>query len=528
MTGKSPGRLQYLFTTPKGLILVAAAILSVTAAIWATLSGPMVDWGVREITVNLLSMDLVQAEREGRIIMLYHSFAMIVTAMVVYLITALAPMDKVWAKWINGLVTLGYLLVVINGMVFAYFGHEWTLHGIYLVGMAIIFLVGLLLLVALWPGDKRFYLKEDSKLAKTKKGASWERFTIWWVVFVAVFSAAVGAYAGSYFANGFEAFLTEDTVRENDKTSQMKAVVGHLHIMLALIAIFIAIFIGRFFDIKGNWHKFTLIGYIIGAAFLGGGSNSVIVTEAAHIFVYVGAVFAMGGALVLVIYGMNKIFRDRLEERGLGKKRTGNRAGIVDGFRAMLGDPLKFGPLWMMIYMNFVTSFIGIFMAAFLEKIFRNQYWNHREERIELAGHWHALSLICAVILLMYMADRWNMKGKVRVIFGWALIIGSNIALMAMMWFEMKRIVVSEYMQQSVVNGIMVADMIGLGTVFVLLAGFMIWRLVDLLSKEGSWKTDVLVPNHQFLVSGTDVNDPKNVGELRSYRDLKDSSYFGF
>ena len=73
MTGKSPGRLEYLFTTPKGLLLGAAGILSIMAAVWATLSGPMVDWGVRDITVNLLSMDLVQAEREGRLIMLFHS-----------------------------------------------------------------------------------------------------------------------------------------------------------------------------------------------------------------------------------------------------------------------------------------------------------------------------------------------------------------------------------------------------------------------------------------------------------------------
>ncbi len=525
MTGKSPGRLEYLFTTPKGLILGAAGILSIMAAVWATLSGPMVDWGVRDITVNLLSMDLVQAEREGRVIMLYHSFAMIFTAMCVYFITALVPMDKVYAKWANGLVTLGYLLVVVNGMIFAYFGHEWTLHGIYLVGMSIIFTVGLILLVALWPGDKRFYLKDDSLLTKTKKGASWERFTVWYIVLMAVISAAVGAYAGAYFGNGFEAFLTEDTVRENDKTYQMKAVIGHLHIMLALIAIFVAIYIGRFMDLKGIFHRLAMIGYVIGGTFLTFGSNSVIFTEAAHIFVYVGAVFAMGGGLMLVIYGMIKIVKDRLAERGLGKE-FGKKAGFINGLRALLGDPMKFGVLWMMIYMNFVTSFIGIFMAAFLEKIFRNQYWNHREERIELAGHWHALSLICAVIILLYLADRYDMKGKIRVIFGWALILGSNVALMAMMFFEMKRLVVPEYMQQSVVNGIMLADMIGLGTVFVVLAGFMAWRLVDLISKNGSWTKDVLTPNHQFLRTNTTLDDPRNIGELRHYRDLKDQSYF--
>ncbi len=36
----------------------------------------MAELGVRDIIVRALKMDLVQAEREGRIIILYHSIAM--------------------------------------------------------------------------------------------------------------------------------------------------------------------------------------------------------------------------------------------------------------------------------------------------------------------------------------------------------------------------------------------------------------------------------------------------------------------
>ena len=66
-------RIDYLFTSTNGLILMAMAIISLITVIWGTLSGPMVEWGVRDFTVRVLGMQLVQAEREARIIMLYHT-----------------------------------------------------------------------------------------------------------------------------------------------------------------------------------------------------------------------------------------------------------------------------------------------------------------------------------------------------------------------------------------------------------------------------------------------------------------------
>ena len=61
-------------------------------AIFGMLSGPMAELGVREVVVKLLGMDLVQAEREGRIIILYHSIAMAVVAIETYMITSLLKM----------------------------------------------------------------------------------------------------------------------------------------------------------------------------------------------------------------------------------------------------------------------------------------------------------------------------------------------------------------------------------------------------------------------------------------------------
>lgn len=119
----------------------------------------MAELGIKDITVQLLNMDMVESQREGRIVILYHSIAMIVMAMLVYMITANVPMKRNQIAVINGTVTTGYLTTIIAGPIFAYFGHNWTLHGIYLFGLSLFFLSGALLAIALWPWRKEYYLE---------------------------------------------------------------------------------------------------------------------------------------------------------------------------------------------------------------------------------------------------------------------------------------------------------------------------------------------------------------------------------
>ncbi|HHY30462.1 MAG TPA: amiloride-sensitive sodium channel family protein [Syntrophaceticus sp.] len=139
--------------------------------------------------------------------------------------------------------------------------------------------------------------------------------------------------------------------------------------------------------------------------------------------------------------------------------------------------------------MNFTTTFVGIFMAIKLDKIFRT--WPLREERIELAGHWHILASIIAIALLLYFVDQLNLKGLPRRLFGWTVIIGADLAFAAITVFAMKRLFVSEYMQQPVVNLTMLLSEIGLGVTMVSLALLLVWRLVDLFKADGLWKQEL-------------------------------------
>jgi hypothetical protein len=141
-----------------------------------------------------------------------------------------------------------------------------------------------------------------------------------------------------------------------------------------------------------------------------------------------------------------------------------------------------------MVFMNFTVSFIGIFMAAKLDEIFR--VWPHRDERIVLTGHWHILSAIIATIILLYYADLAGLKGRARKIFGWSVIIFSNVAFASVTIFSMKRLFVSESAQQQLVNWTMLLADLGLALVLVALAMLMIWRLADLFKRDGRWSDE--------------------------------------
>jgi hypothetical protein len=479
-------RFNYLFNSTKGLILVAIAMIGIVTAVWGMLSGPMAEMGVREVVIKLLGMDIVQAEREGRIIILYHSIAMAIVAIETYMVTSLLKMKEFFKMAVRVLITVGYMMTMIFGLLFAYFGHNWAFHGLYIFGLSLIFFAGVLLCVALWPWNKEYYIT-DKEYAHTKKGVSVERMTFFATAVTTVISALFGAVPGSFFGNGFEVFLAENIIRLPEKTVLEYSVIGHLHIMLALICIMITLIIGRWLNFKGILHKIAMPLMILGTIVLNLGVWGVTtpLQPIAHMIIYVGATPSMLAALLLLIWSWNKLIKDGIAQ--IQKPNLGDR------LRALLHDPLKFGPTWQMLFMNFTTSFIGIFMAVRLDEIFR--VWPAREERIELTGHWHVLSSIVATIILLYYGDMLGLKGKVRQWYGWLIIVFSDIAFGAVTVFEMKRLFITEAEQQPLVNGLMYAIDFGLGMLLALLAVVMVWRLIDLFKNKGCWTEEV---NHEL------------------------------
>lgn len=470
-------RFDYLFRSTRGLTLVAIAVVSLITAIFGTLSGPMVEWGIKDITVNLLGLKLIQAEREGRIIMLYHTIAMTIVAIEVYFITEIVSMKKHEQTRINGTITIGYLIAVIFGMAFAYWGHNFIFHGLFLLGQSLVFFAGILLVVALNPWRKEYLLDQNSSFAHSKKGIDFERMAFFVMAICMLVSASFGAVTGSFWGNGHETFLGEDLIRNPHKTYLQKAIIGHLHIMLTLVAVAITLIVGHWLKFSGKLHKIAMPLMIVGTITITFGALSVVWIEWAHTTIYVGSVFVMFAALLFVIYSWGMLIKQGTEKL--------EKPSVFQKIKALLSDPLKFGPGWQMVFMNFTVSGVGIFLAIKLEKIFR--VWPHREERITLTGHWHILAALIATIIIMYFADLSGLKGKVRKWFGWSVIILSDLAFGAATIFSMKRLFVDETNQQGVVNTTMLLMDFGLAIVLIILAIFMGWRLYDLFQTKGYW-----------------------------------------
>lgn len=475
-------RFNYLFRSTKGLILVAIALISLVTALWGMLSGPLKEWGVSAVALQLYGMKLVEVEREGRIILLYHTIAMSVIAILTYLTTALVRMKPQQQANINATITVGYITSLIFGLAFGYFGHNFVFHGLFITGQVLVFFAGLQLAVALWPWRPEYHVT-DPAYAHTRGGVSLERVAFFTTAVVTLISAVFGAVAGSMFGNGFETFLAENIVRQPLKTPLELAVIGHLHIMLELIAVMLTLVVSRWFDFKGKLHHWAMPLMITGTLIVAGGVWAVVPFQAiAHIIINVGAFPTLIASWLLVWFGWRKITAARLAERGIKKASFGQKLS------ALLHDPLKFGMLWQMIYMNLVVTAVGIFFAIRLDEAIR--IWSLRDEQVGLTGHWHILSGIIATVILLLYADIVKLKGKARQWFGWTVIIASNIGFAAVTLFETKRLYVTEAAQQPLVDIVMLVSDAGLVMILIALAALMVWRLVDLFKKRGRWAAE--------------------------------------
>ena len=323
-------RINYLFTTTKGLILINIAIISLVVALFGMLSGPLKEWGLGDLMVRFLGMDLQPQEREGRIIMLYHTIAIAFLSLLVYIITDIVKMKPEQVRNIRNTITVGYLMVVIFGLGFAYWGHNWSFHGLFLVGQTLVFYSGILLTIALWPWNKEYY-DTESDYAHTKSGFPLERAAFWIMSVSTLGSAVFGAVAGASFGNGFETFLAENGVRHTHHSPLDLAVIGHLHIMLTLIGIATALIIGRWYDWKGILHKIGMWLFIIGTIIITLGVWAVVPYRLyAHAIIYVGAVFSMSGALMLVIFGWRKLMGFNSENKQV--------VGFVKRIKMLIND----------------------------------------------------------------------------------------------------------------------------------------------------------------------------------------------
>jgi len=454
-------RLDYLTASTRGLLLAVTAWEALIIALLGMMSAPMQE-------LLGFAVDLPEAERVGRIVMVYHALAIPFVAAITYLILDAVPAPPELARAIRRVITPGAMLVSIGGLTFAYLGRSWLFHGLFLFGQALVFYAGVLLAVGLWPGRQR-----NTDPAYAHLGSiSLERTAFFVVTVTTLISALIGAAVGSFFGNGFEAVLAEDIVREEHTLGEL-AVISHLHIMLALVDVAVLLLVVRRFDLKGPLHRVAMPLILIGTLVMAAGCWGVMLwEEIAHWIIYAGSSLVLLAALLMVIAGIDRLIRDGLARQGIARGSARQKLG------ALVHNPLHFGLFAQMILLQPIMVFPGLYTAVKLDEVFRT--WPPEAERRILVGHWHILATTTAVMMLFLVADRLDVRGRMRQLLGWGVLLGANLAFAAAAVYEFlppeaERAGTTLYLD------------IGLGLTLVVLAVFLGIRLIDLLRAGGHW-----------------------------------------
>ncbi len=454
-------RLDHLTSSSRGLLLTAMAWDALIVAFLGVLSRPM------QMLVGI-SVNLPADARVGRIIMVYHALAIPFVAAIAFLILDQVAISDAIARTVRRAITPGFMLTSIGGLGWAYLGHNWILHGLYIAGLSLVFYAGVWLAVGLWPGRQR-----NTDPAYSHVGSiSLERVAFFVTALCLLLSAVIGASAGAYFGNGFKSVLAENIVRQTHDLGE-RAVIAHLHIMLALIDVGILLVIVRRFDLKGPLHKIAMPLTIVGAVIMSVGCWSVLVVEkAAHVIIYAGTTVLLFGALLMVIAGLGKVIRNQLAEQRI------TRPTFSQSLKALFRNPLQFGVFFQIIWLQCVMVFPGLYTAVKLRTIFR--LWPFEAERRILVGHWHILATASAIIMILLIADRLRARGVLRQILGWGVLIGANVAFTFAAFYEFLPPEVNRDWTTLYLD-------LGVGVALMALAIFLAARLVDLFAPAGLW-----------------------------------------
>lgn len=393
------------------LLLLVTAWETVIVAFMSTFSptGPLAGLDLPARLGIVLSND----GRVARIIMLYHALAVPFVAALVYLILDRLSLDERVSRLVRPTITVGYMLTSLGGLGFAYFGARWIAHGLFLVGLSLTFYAGAVLCIGLFPWQRAVAPAERL-----------ERAAFWLMALYTLISAAIGGAAGAYFGNGFDAFLAEDVVRQEHHNLGQLAIIAHLHIMLTLVDVALLLLVARIFRLRGRAAQVAYALTIVGTTIVSFATWGVMVFEGiAHKIINIGVAFLLPGALVVAAYGLAQMVRERPAGRS--------------ALRALLSDPVRLGLLFELIFVNAVVTVPGVSVAFNLETYRQPAFLE--VERTILVGHWHILATLSAVVALFLVVDRLGVRGWLRQVVGWGVLIGSSLAFVAVQFYMFRQ-----------------------------------------------------------------------------------------
>ncbi|MHA1317941.1 MAG: hypothetical protein ACTSQ6_10540 [Candidatus Heimdallarchaeaceae archaeon] len=423
----------YGFGTYTGLITFIIAYLILVILFLGSFSEPV----EKILGFSLINIDLSEETRVGRIIMLYHSIAMPFLAAVVFFILDLFPIRKRAESHVKWPLFYGSMLTSVSGLTYAYiFQENMILHGLFVVGLSLVWYSGMAFVIGVWPTKSFPESKEGPIIGKINL----ENLNLVLVGLSLIVTATLGAIVGANFGNpdsalNFEAFIAEARVRIDHsgftpEAVYVRMIVAHLHIMLALIDAAILLIAFKFTKTKGKWYLVAQIAIIPGILITDAGGWLVPAdVESAHMIINVGVSILILASIVLIVDGFRKV-----SKKVLGEKY--DEAPFYKKFLAIFKDSVLSGLYFLFIWVNLVVTVPGIYIALNLDEVRAGPF---ELEYAYNVGHWHVLATLSAMMILLMYIDSIRIKKKwIREILGWGITIGSTFAFGFVMFYMLK------------------------------------------------------------------------------------------
>ncbi len=405
-----------LLNTNFGMIGVIIAMEFAFVLFLGSFSEPMVKIFGRP----LLPIDLENYEisRSGRIIMLYHAFAVPFVGAVALLFLEIYDVRYPFNLQAKYLLFSGSIFSGIGGIVFGYLIPHMFVHTVFLFGLSLVFFGGFMIVLGLVPSKS--YQTDNLTKENNLFGYNFEYLNLFLTMLYFIISAAIGGLASSFLGDE-PTFLAEDIVRNETHTLLERLVISHLHVMVALLITGIFLMMVTYSEIKGIGFRIIMLLAIPGSLLISIGAWLVIVKfEPAHKVINVGAFMLIFGGFILSYHGFRKILAESNEDT----------AGLKNKSRVLLKDPVKFTLYFELIWGNLVTTIPGIYVGINLDT-FRDvgaigEPYREIERDFNVA-HWHILSALAGLTVCLLLIEHYKIKGKFRDLTGWLFLIGSII-----------------------------------------------------------------------------------------------------
>lgn len=329
----------------------------------------------------------------ARVTFVYHTVFIVLLYASLLIFAKLKIEDESIRDIIYNLSLVSALFTLIGGVGYSYLSRDFFFHGLFISGLAIMFVSGIIAII---------YFRPKNLID----------LNIWVSGLLLILGSMIGGWLGASFMYHRQDFIealiqsrfNPDLAEEN---IFWRSLTGHEHAMIAIALTLIFLLAVSINGLtKGKLTRIALYLVLVGQIFTALAAYAVWpVGKIAHLIITPAALTLIGGTLLLS-------FRTEL--------------------RNILSSWLKAGNIvmWLGVAIPGALVAMSLRKPLIFDPMFRDRLWDWAELAYNI-GHWHILLLTWGITLLMIYVVWPKDQGKYSTYFGWITMIGYVIASLA-------------------------------------------------------------------------------------------------